>query len=116
MRAWQITRNILLREEAELALRTTRTLVADALRSRDTAFCLCHGLAGNADVLLEAVSRIEGTGEGRIWSEVAARVDIPPATPGLMVGQAGIGYFLLRVNNPSAVPTTLLITPGWIKT
>jgi hypothetical protein len=116
MRAWQITRNILLREEAELALRTTRAIVVDALRARDTAFCLCHGLAGNADILLEAENRIEGIDQGRYWIEVAARAEIPPATPGLMVGQAGIGYFLLRVNNPTAVPTTLLITPGWIKT
>lgn len=40
--------------------------------------------------------------------------DAPPATPGLMLGQAGIGYYL-RVANPRVVPTTLLIVPGWLE-
>ncbi|MFN7937892.1 MAG: lanthionine synthetase LanC family protein [Bryobacteraceae bacterium] len=67
-------------------------------------WCLCHGVAGNADILLSAgrrewalaqahqgIEQFEAT--GRPWP-----CDSAPAgeTPGLMTGTAGIGYFYLR--------------------
>ena len=116
MRAWQISANPLRREEAETALLTTRRCVTDALSTRDSAFCLCHGLTGNADILLESEKGIRGVGSARnLIEEAAASAEVPPATPGLMLGQAGIGYYLLRVANPSIVPTALLIVPGWLE-
>ncbi|MBS1824238.1 MAG: hypothetical protein JST93_02870 [Acidobacteria bacterium] len=76
-----------------------------ALKStRFPNWCLCHGVAGNADILLSAgrrewalaqahqgIEQFEAT--GKPWP-----CDSAPAseTPGLMTGMAGIGYFYLR--------------------
>jgi hypothetical protein len=117
MRAWQISLNESRREEAELALVSTRQSLRDALYTPDSATCLCHGLTGNADILLESERLMDRTCPARnLIEEAAAYAEAPAATPGLMLGQAGVGYFLLRVANPTVVPTALLIAPGWLKT
>jgi lantibiotic modifying enzyme len=103
------------REEAVIAFQTTRGLVRRALDARDPGFCLCHGLAGNADVLLEATGLLGEEWSGSLIEEVAAHASPPPGTPGLMLGQAGVGYFYLRVADPRAVPTVLLIAPDWLR-
>jgi lantibiotic modifying enzyme len=36
-------------------------------------------------------------------------------TPGLMLGLAGIGYQLLRLANPQAIPAVLLLDPPPVK-
>jgi lantibiotic biosynthesis protein len=102
------------REEAATAFETTRTAVRRALDARDPGFCLCHGLAGNADVLLEATGLLGEGWPGGLIEEAAARAVAPPGTPGLMLGQAGVGYFYLRAADPRAVPTVLLVAPGWL--
>lgn len=117
LRAWQISRNEIVHAEAEVALLTARQSLKDALSVSDSASCLCHGLTGNADILLEAERRLGGTFAPRdLIGQAAARAEAPPATPSLMLGQAGVGYFLLRVADPAAVPTALLIGPGWLET
>jgi lantibiotic modifying enzyme len=74
-------------------------------------------LTGNADILLESERLMDRTCPARnLIEEAAAYAEAPAATPGLMLGQAGVGYFLLRVANPTVVPTALLIAPGWLKT
>jgi lantibiotic modifying enzyme len=88
--------------------------------------CLCHGDLGNLDVLLEASFRLD---DARWRSEVDRRagmtlesierngwlcgnpLEVEP--PGLMTGLAGIGYGLLRLAQPSRVPSVLALElPG----
>lgn len=116
MRAWELSGNQSHRSEAELALGTTHQSLKDALASADSASCFCHGVAGNADILLEAKQRMNwSNGAQDLIQAAAAGAVPPPATPGLMLGQAGIGYFLLRVSDPATVPTPLLISQAWLQ-
>jgi lantibiotic modifying enzyme len=92
-------------------------------RSGKANWSLCHGLAGNAEVLLIGRDVL-----GERWNGVAAlarevahggieryakRGHAWPCgtsgdTPNLMLGLAGIGYFYLRLVNP-AIPSILLL-------
>lgn len=79
---------------------------------------LCHGDLGNLDLLLAAqqrgllpvhtldryISLVVGDASRHGWRCAAPRA-IP--TPGLMTGWAGIGYQLLRLAQPHAVPDVL---------
>ena len=95
------------------ALDTTRAAVETP--TPGTGFCLCHGVAGNADVLL-----LLGRPEDQTIVRQAAASGIANCypnkrkgafsqkPPGLMSGWAGIGQFYLRVFDPS-VPSPLWI-------
>lgn len=108
--------------EAEIALATT----AASLRPGGNGIgnhSLCHGDFGNADLLIEASDRLERPAL-RQQAEAAGNLaldhiedarmpwpcGVPDAgeTPNLMLGLAGIGYFLLRLYDSRAVPTVLL--------
>ena len=109
------------REEADAALATTEAAVAAV----DGDFSLCHGIAGNTDLLLfaaqsagtecmlaasvmrAAIARHEGN---RLpWPcGLAGTAELP----GLMLGIAGIGYFCLRLTDPRRYPSILLPQPG----
>jgi lantibiotic modifying enzyme len=122
LRAWRLTGASQAREEAETAVRTTkRALESPAAAS--AGFSLCHGCAGNADVLLEAHRDLgaaelrevaEKTGFAGMEQFESQRLPWPCGFPGagetacLMLGTAGIGYFYLRLANPT-VPTVLMI-------
>lgn len=94
------------------------------LGTEAAGFSLCHGLAGNADVLLRGASILgDGDSEGmRAAIDVAdtglERYDASGRwplgaegqPPGLMVGLAGIGYWYLRVADPT-LPSVLLVHP-----
>jgi hypothetical protein len=121
-RAWQLCGDERLRNEAVMALKTTRQSVETALGQGFANFSLCHGLAGNADILSlgselpgEPVSSLteiarDVAGFGRRY--YAASGDGWPGgnqsgeSPGLMLGLAGIGWFYLRIADPS-VPSVL---------
>ena len=111
--------------EAIIALDTTRKIVESEINSGTSNFSLCHGLAGNTDVLLHA-SQILGQQEkddtdlvhhvanvgietyasnGHQWP---SGVPSGGETPNLMLGLAGIGYFYLRLHTPS-VPSVLIL-------
>jgi lantibiotic modifying enzyme len=92
------------------------------LETRDANFCLCHGLAGNAEILLHASSDATND-ESKAYRDIAEEVAVrcmeygPESggdwrgcidTPGLMVGWAGIGSFYLRLRD-GAVPSALLL-------
>ena len=84
----------------------------------------CHGLAGNAELLLE-LYRVTGRG---LWLERAGAFgrrmraygaptpqgetwpsDAPPqAAPDLLCGAAGVGHVFLRLLHPGDVPMALL--------
>ncbi len=114
LRAWQILQDPLCRDETVIALETTRAIVRAGLDGRMLGYCLCHGLAGNADVLLEAPA-ILGSGHNSLIFEVASRASLPQGVPGLMIGHAGLGYFYLRAASLGAVPSALLITTNWLR-
>jgi len=88
------------------------------------SLCLCHGLGGNADLLLETD---DGRG-GRDLRQIAESIghkaiaqicsdELPwpcgvnggGETPNLMLGIAGIGYFFLRLYDSVRVPSVLLV-------
>lgn len=105
--------------EASAALATTSGSVEAMLASQTANFSLCHGLAGNAEVLAESRVASEAAAETvlRVASfgidEYASRSGPWPCgthggeTPGLFLGLAGIGHFYLRLSDP-AVPSLLL--------
>jgi lantibiotic biosynthesis protein len=105
---------------AERALRATiqhlRTLSAYSDVSP------CHGQAGLAETLLFATLVLddpEYVNEARrLWRQLLRTYEETPWTcgvpsgrynPSFMLGYAGIGYGLLRADDPSAVPSLLLI-------
>jgi len=87
--------------------------------------CLCHGDVGNLDILGLAEKAF---GDGR-WRDTISRhsaslsrrletgqwrCGLPGAQveiPGFMLGLAGIGYGLLRLWSPTAVPSVLWLEP-----
>lgn len=98
--------------EALLASRTTRA----SIRSEGNGYSLCHGHLGNCETLLTVGRLFENSD---LLSVVEARVQIGidkhentatpwpcgtvggVADPSLMVGEAGIGYFMLRLSDRS---------------
>jgi type 2 lantibiotic biosynthesis protein LanM len=104
--------------EIDIALETTTH------RGLGSAHCLCHGDAGNLELLIEA-SRLPGCEQWKAaamrhagWSLNMARrhgwlCSTPKGieTPGLMLGLAGIGYGLLRLADPDFVPSILALHP-----
>jgi type 2 lantibiotic biosynthesis protein LanM len=128
LRAYECLKDELCREEANVALRTTRRAVRSALETGAWNYSLCHGLAGNAEALLQAAdgTDAESTENADLCNAVAhqgmSRHGLSPntwpcgthtgQTPGLMLGLAGIGLFYLRLDNPS-VPSVLIVhRPG----
>jgi lantibiotic modifying enzyme len=123
LRAVELTGDEDCRHEAQVALETTRQVVERSARAGKANWSLCHGLAGNVEVLfigrevlgkrwdgLAALAREVAYGgieryakRGHAWP-CGARGD----TPNLMLGLAGIGYFYLRLANP-AIPSILLL-------
>jgi hypothetical protein len=125
LRAYQLLGAAEHRDEALTALGSTAAMIRSALRSGAMNFSLCHGLAGNADILLTGgrmlPDQLAGAavvaadvgdtgialygGDGRDWP--CGGTDGSGA-PGLMIGLAGIGHFYLRLYDRS-VPSVLLL-------
>ncbi len=111
LRAWQVLGGDDLRKEACLAL----AIVADGLPDLDN-YSLCHGIAGNADLMLAAGEMLadprwtaiaRNAADAGIERCESRRIPWPSGlhqgheTPDLMWGIAGIGYFYLRMSDPS---------------
>lgn len=106
------------RADVEVAVRTT------AAHSLDDADSLCCGNMGRLELLWIAASRLGRTDLGDLCllkaSEILARSRAaggfrlsagrlsPWAAPSLFKGAAGVGYQLLRLVDPVAVPSVLL--------
>jgi lantibiotic modifying enzyme len=105
------------RAEAATGLAVTEETVERGLQHRADNFSLCHGIAGNAEILAEGARVLGGRwtrGADLAAQTAAAGADwYGPAgtwpcgagsreTPGLMLGLAGIGYFYLRMAGVSA--------------
>ena len=122
LRAWELTGR---REDLDtltIAMRSTlRSLAPETLAQ--TNFSLCHGTAGNAEPALCA-SMILDHPQWRASCEAAAAWGMERHTagawpcgtfdgasdPSLLLGEAGIGLFFLRLARPE-IPTPLLLRP-----
>ncbi|MBW4564991.1 MAG: type 2 lantipeptide synthetase LanM family protein [Mojavia pulchra JT2-VF2] len=110
--------NAKIRTEIDTALKTT---LAHGFGSNHS---LCHGDLGNLELLLQASLTL---GDPQ-WKTQIARltaiilesinqhgwlcgVPLGVETPGLMTGLAGIGYGLLRLAEPTRVPSVLVLEP-----
>lgn len=133
LRAWQLTGDESFRQEAEIALNTTHRGIYNMVTNpaAQPNFSLCHGLAGNADIMLEG-SRVLQNDLYRQVAEAAGNYGIEKyhrpglswpsgvndpsgatpgraEAPGLLLGLAGTGHFYLRLAFPEAVPSALLL-------
>jgi len=124
LRAFELTGEAIYREEAEAALRATATDMERYPHNWQPNFSLCHGVAGNADLFIEASLRLREPGwfktaaaagdmgldlyhrTGAPWPGAIAQTEIP----GLMTGLAGTGLFYLRLLDPVAVPSILAVS------
>jgi lantibiotic modifying enzyme len=122
MHIWRRTGDARCLEEAWIALADVR-----AWLPRLQNFSLCHGMAGCADILIEA-ARVFGDTSFMADAEAAAQLGIEcyfaprrtwpggmvrtVETPDLMWGLAGIAWFYLRMSGASDAPTALV--PGAI--
>ena len=112
------------RADAEAAMRTTESALADRDSWIDGDFSLCHGGAGLGEILRYAFRVLGRPDAGALVGEAAAasaaRFADEPASwpcgvrrgsnPSLMIGLAGIGYFYLGMADPS-LPSILLVRP-----
>ncbi len=112
LRAMQLAPTPEIASELHAALGTTSQATAAMLNASGTSFCLCHGLAGNADVLNLCAN---GAAPSLVWRVAAhcrrisgaERAPSPDAQPGLMLGRSGIGLFYLRLFDPSVASVLL---------
>jgi len=112
------------RADAEAAMETTAGALADPDGWHDADFSLCHGRAGLADILTYAARVLDRPDSAELaWRAAAAgatRFGEQPDTwpcgvrrgsnPSLMIGLAGIGYFYLRLADPT-LESVLLVHP-----
>jgi len=126
LRAYEILGEDIYRREAEAGLRTTAKSIDGAKQPGYGNFSLCHGHAGNAEVILYATQilgpklkqLVEATATYGIEVYQNQRLPWPCGvlgageTPTLMLGLAGIGHFYLRLVDPIRVPSLLVISGG----
>lgn len=124
LRAWQIVRDPALLSQALDAIETTAASLTAAMDAGAGSFCLCHGLAGNAELLRAALALLPDPPPRlqSVIAEVANRGALfhanssldfpsgaPASTPSLMLGLAGIGRFYLAFSTP--LPSLLALSP-----
>lgn len=121
LRAYQILGDPLYLQEARASFTSVERSIADEVGMN---FSLCHGRGGNAETLLEGarilgepalleparavalmgIERYEDAGQPWPCGTMGGAQD-----PGLLLGEAGIGMFLLRLARPD-VPSPLMLT------
>jgi hypothetical protein len=119
--AWNFLGKETYLDEAEIALTTTRIWLDSDNASSNNLWSLCHGLSGNADILLHAAeilpdqassltrtaTEIADVGQAAISSASESGDLFDTDEPGLFLGLAGIGYFFLRMANQK-IPSVLV--------
>lgn len=121
LRAYELTGNDTMRAEAMAAVRHTAQV-----SSMPSNYSLCHGAFGNCETLVYASAVFDDPRWGLLVDEVVgnalekqSRFSRPGITgafgggpdPSLMIGEAGIGHFLLKVALPET-PSVLLHRPN----
>lgn len=125
LRAWELTGQEVYRREAEAALSSTVVAIERDVSGSGSNYSLCHGLGGNCELPLQA-AKILGKPELRQLVEQVAVHGLETyedlgkpwpcgtrgqvADPSLLLGEAGIGSFFLRLADPET-PTILLLRP-----
>ena len=107
-----------IRQDIAVALETTQ---AHGFGSNHS---LCHGALGNLDLLIEAQVRLGSADLQPSINAIAAMIvadmrqngwccgnPLGVESPGLMTGLAGMGYELLRLAEPTRVPSVLALAP-----
>jgi lantibiotic biosynthesis protein len=125
LRAYEILGDDACREEAEIAIASTLGHFVPGHEMSQSNYSLCHGIFGNADLLLEGERvlarpelrrKAEELGRQGLATVLAQHQPWPCGTlgqvevPGLLLGLAGIGHHYLRLADP-ATPSLLLIRP-----
>jgi type 2 lantibiotic biosynthesis protein LanM len=120
LRGYELTQHPALKTEALTALQTTaKQLTWD----QQMNFSLCHGLAGNADVLLEAADILampdwhtQATTIGQLGQERYHQTGLwanglynAYQIPDFMLGLSGIGYFYLRLADATTYKSALIM-------
>jgi len=124
LRAAEVLADPELRREADVGAETTLRETELWVNSGMANYSLCHGLAGNAEVLVTAAEKLGGPQEPAlglalevaalgIAKHLKAGKPWPCGVSGgenhsLMLGLAGIGHFYLRLKD-RAVPSVLLL-------
>ncbi|HEX2078862.1 MAG TPA: lanthionine synthetase LanC family protein [Longimicrobium sp.] len=121
LRAYQLLGDPLYLQEARASFQSVVSSLTDAMEMN---FSLCHGRGGNAETLLEGARML---GEDELLQPARAvalwgirrfedqGVPWPCGTmgavqdPGLLLGESGIGLFLLRLARPE-VPSAIFLT------
>ena len=116
--------NVDIVQQASVALDTSAARLSAVSAQDLTNFCLCHGACGLAEILL-AGDQLHGE-RSAAWKRTAFQVALDAMaahssdegrwpcglgreeSPSFMLGTAGIGYFYLRLANPS-IPSMLLL-------
>ena len=121
LRAYEVLGDPVYLDEARASFQSVVSSITDAMEMN---FSLCHGRGGNAETLLEGarildepallepakeaaligIERYEDAGQPWSCGTMGGVQD-----PGLLLGEAGIGMFLLRLARPE-VPSPLVIT------
>jgi lantibiotic modifying enzyme len=126
LRAFQLLQDPILAQEADTAIRTTTFMLEQPVPSGMGSYSLCHGTAGNAELLLYAHTVLDADDYERVAAQIGrdgiaqyeqegrpwpSGVTGGGETPNLLLGAAGTGYFYLRLADPELVPSVLLIIP-----
>lgn len=126
LRAYELTGAEVYRGEAEAALRTTVKMLSSSVYIEQSNFSLCHGLSGNAELLIYADKVIRGNDYLTVINHIGQQgveryrrhnlpwpCGVPGAgeTPNLMLGLAGIGYFYLRLCDSEKHRPIVMILP-----
>ncbi|MGE5342681.1 MAG: lanthionine synthetase LanC family protein [Candidatus Omnitrophota bacterium] len=125
LRAFQLLNKEIYEKEARMAAETTIATDIDTNASAPS-FILCHGVGGNADTFLYAYQRlndpryltaartaaqksIEWYRQNQFYYSGFRMDNSKIEDRSLFMGNAGIGYFYLRVLDPFRVPSVLVM-------
>ena len=123
-RAYEITGDHSFIDDGMKALHVTRKYFAD---DRVHDYSLCHGLFGNASLLLKAASvlkeeiyekEIDELTDRCLQQFISRNIPVPNGyhtskeSSCFMQGNSGIGYFFLQLYDPLLFPSLLQIGPG----
>ena len=122
LRAFQVLQDKHYLKDAEFALETVKYFLKyNSEKFPD--FSLCHGISGISELLIYGSEILNKSSYYKMAENMAmdgikqySQYSWPCGvnegeTPGLMLGLAGIGYFFLRLYDPKAIPSVLIITP-----
>lgn len=117
--------NVAVRDDLEVALKSTAASLNQTWVPGHLNYSLCHGAAGNAELMIMAGHRLQRPALIEVAEKVAAdgirsyvKQGMPwpcgnggaGESPNLMLGTAGIGHFYLRLYDSQAVAPILLMT------